>query len=131
LFQILCRLREAMFPGRLPFQGMGGPPPPFMGPYPEPPPPFGPRQYPASPDRYHSPVGPFHERHCHGPGFDRPPGPGFDRPPSPMSWTPQPGIDGHPGGMVPPDVNHGFALRNEPIGRYHFPGAVFVHFKTK
>jgi hypothetical protein len=28
----------------------------------------------------------------------------------------QPGIDGHPGGMVPPDVNHGFALRNEPIG---------------
>jgi poly(rC)-binding protein 2/3/4 len=33
-----------------------------------------------------------------------------------MSWTPQPGIDGHPGGMVPPDVNHGFALRNEPIG---------------
>ncbi|KAG7594862.1 K Homology domain type 1 superfamily [Arabidopsis thaliana x Arabidopsis arenosa] len=116
LFQILCRLREAMFPGRLPFQGLGGPPPPFMGPYPEPPPPFGPRQYPASPDRYHSPVGSFHERHCHGPGFDRPPGPGFDRPPSPMSWTPQPGIDGHPGGMVPPDVNHGFALRNEPIG---------------
>ncbi|CAH2036409.1 unnamed protein product [Thlaspi arvense] len=47
------------------------------------------------------------ERHCHGPGFDRPP--------SPMSWTPQPPIDGHPGGMVP-DVNHGFALRNEPIG---------------
>ncbi|EOA36066.1 hypothetical protein CARUB_v10008567mg [Capsella rubella] len=108
LFQITSRLREAMFPGRLPFQGMGGPPPPFMGPYPEPPPPFGPRQYPASPDRYHSPVGSFHERHCHGPGFDRPP--------SPMSWTPQPVIDGHPGGMVPPDANHGFALRNEPIG---------------
>lgn len=60
LFQITSRLREAMFPGRLPFQGMGGPPPPFMGPYPEPPPPFGPRQYPASPDRYHSPVGSFH-----------------------------------------------------------------------
>ncbi|ESQ30317.1 hypothetical protein EUTSA_v10011323mg [Eutrema salsugineum] len=107
LFQITSRLREAMFPGRLPFQGMGGPPPPFMGPYPEPPPPFGPRQYPSSPDRYHSPLGSFHERHCHGPGFDRPP--------SPMSWTPQPPIDGHPGGMVP-DVNHGFALRNEPIG---------------
>ncbi|VVB00548.1 unnamed protein product [Arabis nemorensis] len=107
LFQITSRLREAMFPGRFPFQGMGGPPPPFMGPYPEPPPPFGPRQYPGSPDRYHSPVGSFHERHCHAPGFDRPP--------SPMSWTPQPPIDGHPGGMVP-DVNHGFALRNEPIG---------------
>lgn len=27
----------------------------------------------------------------------------------------QPGIDGHPGGMVP-DANHEFALRNEPIG---------------
>ncbi|KFK35836.1 hypothetical protein AALP_AA4G043500 [Arabis alpina] len=108
LFQITSRLREAMFPGRFPFQGMGGPPPPFMAPYPEPPPPFGPRQYPGSPDRYHSPGGSFHERHCHGPGFDRPP--------SPMSWTPQPPIDGHPGGMVPPDVNHGFALRNEPIG---------------
>ncbi|KAF3550007.1 hypothetical protein DY000_02010418 [Brassica cretica] len=107
LFQITSRLREAMFPGRIPFPGMGGPPPPFMGPYPEPPPPFGPRPYPASPDRYHSPVGPYHERHCHGPGFDRPP--------SPMSWTPQPPIDGHPGGMVP-DVNHGYALRNEPIG---------------
>ncbi|CAA7044392.1 unnamed protein product [Microthlaspi erraticum] len=110
LFQITSRLREAMFPGRFPFQGMGGPPPPpFMGPYPEPPPPFGPRQYPASPDRYHSPLGSFHERHGHGHG------PGFDRPPSPMSWTPQPGIDGHPGGMVP-DANHEFALRNEPIG---------------
>ncbi|CAN8321455.1 unnamed protein product [Cochlearia groenlandica] len=108
LFQITSRLREAMFPGRFPFQGMGGPPPPFMGPYPEPPPPFGPRQYPGSPDRYHSPAGSFHERHGHGPG------PGFDRPPSPMSWTPQPPIDGHPGGIVP-DVNHGFPLRNEPI----------------
>ncbi|CAN7131120.1 unnamed protein product [Brassica rapa subsp. narinosa] len=112
LFQITSRLREAMFPGRIPFPGMGGPPPPFMGPYPEPPPPFGPRPYPASPDRYHSPVGPYHERHCHGPGFDRPP--------SPMSWTPQPPIDGHPGGMVP-DVNHGFALRNEPIGGENLP----------
>ncbi|KAL0715375.1 hypothetical protein Bca4012_064697 [Brassica carinata] len=112
LFQITTRLREAMFPGRIPFPGMGGPPPPFMGPYPEPPPPFGPRPYPASPDRYHSPVGPYHERHCHGPGFDRPP--------SPMSWTPQPPIDGHPGGMVP-DVNHGFALRNEPIGGENLP----------
>lgn len=60
LFQITSRLREAMFPGRFPFQGMGGPPPPFMGPYPEPPPPFGPRQYPGSPDRYHSPVASFH-----------------------------------------------------------------------
>lgn len=27
----------------------------------------------------------------------------------------KPPLDGHPGGMVP-DVNHGFALRNEPIG---------------
>ncbi|XP_010550823.1 PREDICTED: KH domain-containing protein HEN4 [Tarenaya hassleriana] len=103
LFQITSRLREAMFPVRPSFPGMGGPP--FLAPFPEVPPPFGPRPYPASPDRYHSPVGSFHERQGHhGPGFERPPSP-------PMSWTPQ---DGHAWGVA--DVNHGFALRNEPIG---------------
>lgn len=87
LFQITCRLRDAMFPGKPHVLTIA---PPHFPPYSEiPSPSFRPRHDPASPS-YHSPVGYPHDRAPHFYRHERQGHvPFFDRSPSPGRWGPQ------------------------------------------
>ncbi|KAM3289744.1 KH domain-containing protein HEN4 isoform X3 [Capsicum chacoense] len=93
LFQITCRLRDAMFPVKPHVSNIA---PLHFPPYAEiPSPSFRPRHDPASPS-YHSPVGyphdsnVFSDRAPHFYGYERQGHvPFFDRPPSPGRWGPQ------------------------------------------
>ncbi|XP_060172978.1 KH domain-containing protein HEN4-like isoform X2 [Lycium barbarum] len=87
LYQISCRLRDAMFPVKPHASNIA---PPHFPSYSEiPSPSFRPRHDPASPG-YHSPVGYPHDRAPHFYGYERQGHvPFFDRPPSPGRWGPQ------------------------------------------
>ncbi|MCE3050685.1 hypothetical protein HAX54_047885 [Datura stramonium] len=87
LFQLTCRLRDAMFPVKPHVANIA---PPHFPSYSEiPSPSFRPRHDPASPS-YHSPVGYPHDRAPYFYGYERQGHvPFFDRPPSPGRWGPQ------------------------------------------
>ncbi|KAJ8539351.1 hypothetical protein K7X08_013603 [Anisodus acutangulus] len=87
LFQITCRLRDAMFPVKPHVSNIA---PAHFPSYSEiPSPSYRPRHDPASPS-YHSPVGYPHDRAPHFYGYERQGHvPFFDRPPSPGRWGPQ------------------------------------------